>query len=94
VDNPGKGCFVLHLDLKPDNVFLDYGEDEDGASYAAHYPDIRIADFGLSEYTNNADSTNPDMWGPGVGTPGYQPPVSLVNLLSTLPTDQYRNKLS
>lgn len=71
-----KTCFLIHLDLKPDNVLLDYGAIEDGPDRSAHYPDIRIADFGVSQYTCLADKKNPhSMDG---GTDGYKPPVSFV----------------
>ena len=67
-------CFVIHLDLKPDNVLLDYGTTKDGPSEEARYPDIRIADFGNSQYTCMKDFTNPDLI--DCGTDGYKPPVS------------------
>ncbi len=69
-----KTCFLIHLDLKPDNILLDYGADVDHADSSAHYPDVRIADFGVSQYTCFADDQNPDSI--DAGTPGYKPPVS------------------
>ena len=87
-----KDAFLIHLDLKPDNILLDYGTGEDGPSLDAHYPHVRIADFGISEYTSEHDDDNPDCL--DGGTIGYRPPVSpkYCNHSTPLLTD-CRNKL-
>ncbi|KEF51845.1 serine/threonine protein kinase, partial [Exophiala aquamarina CBS 119918] len=66
----GENPFVLHLDLKHDNVLL--GEPpsrEDGL----HYPSVRVADWGLAEFTSIESSENSDKWR-GYGTLCWMPP--------------------
>jgi serine/threonine protein kinase len=66
VDGP-----VIHLDIKPDNVYL--GK-PDGKALFPHYPTIKMADFGMSEFTHPLDALNPRRY--RKGTPDYYPPVS------------------
>ena len=64
-------CCILHLDIKPENIFLDYapiGDEEIDAMYRSTdsiddsgkdsvrtYPVIRLVDFGLSKYVGPQD---------------------------------------
>ncbi len=81
-------CSIIHLDLKPNNVFLGYAPFGDeqidaiynepiGSAQADHdpihtYPTIKIADFGLSVY---AGPRNVGEFGDG--TPAYYPPEQI-----------------
>ena len=52
--------FLLHLDLKLNNVFLDYSKPEEERQNAwDNYPVIRIGDFGLARYTHAKDEASP-----------------------------------
>ena len=68
---------TAHLDIKPDNIFLDGG-----------IP--KIGDMGVSKIMNPADDNNPNL--PGCGTPAYMPNEALlqsssgVDSLETLST--------
>lgn len=76
------GDYILHADIKPDNVFLGYEEVYDqsmatGGLRTGEYPTIKLGDFGCATM---ADDEEP---GDGSfakflnrGTPGYHPPVS------------------
>ena len=81
-------CSIVHMDLKPDNVFLDYAPIDDEQIEAMYsetvsearidydpvhtYPTIKMADFGLSVYSG------PENAGEIVGgTSGYHPPEQL-----------------
>jgi serine/threonine protein kinase len=66
VDGP-----VVHLDIKPDNVYL--GKPDEKALFT-HYPTMKMGDFGLSEITHSMDELNPRVY--RKGTPDYLPPVS------------------
>lgn len=67
---------VIHLDIKPDNIYM--GK-PDGRALFAQYPTIKVADFGLSEVTNESDLDNPRMY--RKGTPEYLPPVSIFTVV-------------
>ncbi len=52
--------FLLHLDWKLNNIFLDYSKSNEDYKYIwDDYPIIRIADFGLARYTHLKDDGNP-----------------------------------
>lgn len=79
IQNPG---FVVHLDMKMDNIFL--ANCETAATNPAlrfpwtqHYPRILLADWGLSRDYLPADPGNP---GNVAGTAkGYMAPVSVLD---------------
>lgn len=56
--------FLLHLDLKPNNVFLGEIPAQDASSdeMNAIYPQVRIGDFGLADLTNSGARRNPQLW--------------------------------
>ncbi|KAK6432594.1 hypothetical protein LTR95_011233 [Oleoguttula sp. CCFEE 5521] len=62
---------IVHRDLKPGNVFLS----EPKENYWPSYPTARVADFGLSVYTDLEDPENPQAYSSEytVGTPGWRP---------------------
>ena len=81
-------CSIIHMDLKPNNIFLDYApinDEQIEAMYseavsdevAEHnpidtYPTVKLADFGLSVYSGPRNAGEF-----GGGTPGYYPPEQL-----------------
>lgn len=81
-------CSIIHMDLKPNNVFLDYAPIDDEQIEAMYsetvsderpdhdpihtYPTIKMADFGLSVYSGPRNAGEF-----GGGTPGYYPPEHL-----------------
>ena len=85
-DDYSKKCFILHLDLKTDNILLDYAPLEDdeidnmykdftsgraNPNNPIHsYPSIKLADYGLSEYAGSRNKLS-DFKG---GTDGFRPP--------------------
>lgn len=78
--------YMLHMDLKPVNVFLGYDKDtsyqgnDETPGPLSGYPTIKISDFGLANVTNSSDPGNPrDYW--GNGTPNFIPPVSQYTVL-------------
>lgn len=71
---------VVHLDFKPDNIFLgDYPpNDPDVApNNFAMYPTIKLGDFGLATYRRLAENM-PKVY-IGRGTPGYFPPEQMLH---------------
>jgi len=68
-------AFVVHFDLKPENVFLGDPSNEEGPHFS-NYPTVKMADFGLAKLTGPEDRENPRRYR-GLGTPGYCPPVEL-----------------
>lgn len=66
-------AFVVHFDLKPENVFL--ADPIVRADYPYfNYPAVKMGDFGLAVITGRFDEWNPRMYR-SHGTPGYIPPV-------------------
>jgi len=100
IDNIGglqrlKNDFILHLDVKPENIFLGYEEtyierryDEPwitGGLIEPLYPSVKLGDFGLAQYSfqgDEQDVPNPAA-NPGYllwqGTPGFKAPVCFVH---------------
>lgn len=69
-----KSAFIVHFDLKPENVFLgDPIEMTD--PHFTNYPIVKMADFGLAKLTGLDDDHNPRSYR-NLGTSGYRPPVS------------------
>lgn len=68
-------AFVLHLDLKPGNLFVGDALD-DKPYHFSNYPTIKVGDFGLAQLSGPNDMRNPVRfrW---CGTTGYRPPVRL-----------------
>jgi serine/threonine protein kinase len=71
--------YMLHMDLKPSNVFLGYTPEENDQSIdptlTSRYPSIKVSDFGLADVTGEEDDTNvKDFW--NRGTTHFHPPVS------------------
>lgn len=90
VDNSelGNNWYMLHMDLKPAQIFLGYqppivpGIDPGTPPPRWTYPTIKMSDFGLASFTHIGDGTNPrHFW--DTGTDCFKPPVShiLVRLL-------------
>ena len=73
---------MLHLDLKPQNVFLSEPpnvEPDSEADPTSDYPGVKVGDFGLSAITGGSDDRNPDdFW--IRGTEGYLPPVGFLQV--------------
>lgn len=90
-----KNDFILHLDVKPENVFLGYEEthterhhDEPwitGGLIEPKYPSIKLGDFGLAQYSflgDEQDVPDPADNPRGLlwqGTPGFKAPVCFVH---------------
>ncbi|EXJ89249.1 serine/threonine protein kinase [Capronia epimyces CBS 606.96] len=56
---PGKDHFVLHLDLKHENVLMcEASTDED----LINYPTLKVGDWGMAEYTSRDDVHNSHRW--------------------------------
>ncbi|EXJ92262.1 serine/threonine protein kinase [Capronia epimyces CBS 606.96] len=55
-DQDDEALICLHMDMKPQNVLLGY-EPEDPEEN--DYPEPKLSDFGLSEYTGPSDDRNP-----------------------------------
>jgi len=88
----GKYPFILHLDLKHDNgefhrlrarywaladtaiVLLGEPPSHDEG---LNYPSVKVADWGLAEYTSVESYENSSKWR-GYGTPCWMPPVSFL----------------
>lgn len=51
------GLFCLHLDMKPQNVLLGYEPDD--PSQHPDFPEPKMADYGMSEYSGPGDLRNP-----------------------------------
>lgn len=66
--------FCLHFDLKLGNIFLDHPRS--GEEMWDIYPTIRVADFGLAQYTPEMDPNNPlnQLWR---CTPYWKPPETI-----------------
>lgn len=64
---------VLHLDIKPENIFM--GQPDKKALFTK-YPTIKVADFGLSEMTEQEDLDNPSQY--RKGTIDHMAPVSIL----------------
>ena len=60
---------VVHRDLKPQNVFLQFGPDGELPSQ----PDIKLLDFGLSRFLDHSD-TQLTKTGTVMGTPAFMAP--------------------
>jgi serine/threonine protein kinase len=69
------GAPVVHLDLKPDNLFIGEFPDQNVGSHWVMYPSFKIADFGLSFDDNRRPRAFAHYR--GRGTPGYQAPEQL-----------------
>ena len=83
-----KDCFILHMDLKPENVFLDYSPLENEEVDAMYervldetnlqddpvdtYPQVKLADFGVAQYAKPGAANRS-----GDGTEGYLPPEQI-----------------
>ncbi|KAG9668248.1 kinase-like protein, partial [Aureobasidium melanogenum] len=64
-----KGDFVVHKDIKPENIFL---TSPDPFEFP-RYPVCKVGDFGSAHVTFTTDPDNPGGWYDHV-TPGYIPP--------------------
>jgi serine/threonine protein kinase len=67
-------AFVVHFDLKPDNIFLADPTDPAEEPQFSNYPIVKMADFGLSQLSHPADELNP-IYYRTFGTEGYRSPV-------------------
>jgi serine/threonine protein kinase len=70
----GRGqAFIIHLDMKPANLFLGDAVDEHDFHFS-NYPTVKVGDFGLAQLSSPNDARNPVdfRW---CGTIGYRPPV-------------------
>ncbi len=76
-DGTPTDSYVLHFDLKPENVVLGNPIDK-MPTHFSNYPVAKVTDFGLARLTNQADRRNPVGYR-GFGTPGYLPPVRLMD---------------
>ncbi|EXJ95175.1 serine/threonine protein kinase [Capronia coronata CBS 617.96] len=56
---PGKDHFVLHLDLKHENVLMC---EPSTVRNLMDYPTLKVADWGLAEYTSREDVNNSKKW--------------------------------
>ena len=72
---PETDSYIVHFDLKPENIVLGDRTDLDH-SHFSNYPMAKMADFGLARSTNHRDRKNPAIYR-FLGTPGYYPPVRL-----------------
>ncbi|KAL8774082.1 MAG: hypothetical protein Q9209_001190 [Squamulea sp. 1 TL-2023] len=61
---------IIHLDIKPRNVFLGESSNEQVES-AMEYPEVKLGDFGVGRFTGVADKRNPWAYR-GQGTEGYK----------------------
>ena len=61
---------VAHRDLKPGNIFLVGGGDDD-------YPIVKVLDFGLAKFLYEEDPFLRTRTGCAVGTPEYMPPEQI-----------------
>ncbi|KAG9637485.1 kinase-like protein, partial [Aureobasidium melanogenum] len=64
-----KGDFVVHKDIKPENIFLTSPDPRE----FPRYPVCKVGDFGSAHVTFPTDPDNPEQWYDHV-TPGYIPP--------------------
>ncbi|KAF7512951.1 hypothetical protein GJ744_012054 [Endocarpon pusillum] len=69
---PVTNSYVVHFDLKPENIVLGDPADPNPVHFS-NYPVAKMADFGLARLTNHLDPYNP-VYYRGLGTPGYLPP--------------------
>lgn len=76
-DGPETDSYILHFDLKPANIVLSNPVDK-MPSHFSNYPVAKVTDFGLARVTNKDDWMNPGAYR-SFGTPGYLPPVRLIN---------------
>ena len=81
-DVPDDRDYIIHADIKPDNVFLGYKEIYDqskptGGLRTGEYPTIKLGDFGCARMAKEEESIE-ESYSKFVnrGTPGYCPPVS------------------
>ena len=65
------GYFAIHRDIKPENIFLDYANPPDLDIDLPTFPQLRLADFGLTVYSKG---TEPADYEDDAGTPYYMPP--------------------
>ena len=70
------GQYLLHNDIKPDNIFL--GANTAGENDAIFFPKIKVGDFGLSRTTNFADVNKNQARALNGGTPNWRAPVSTI----------------
>ena len=66
-----QGYFALHRDIKPENIFLDYAKAPDLDIDLPTFPELRLADFGLTVYKDGTEPANHD---DDAGTPYHMPP--------------------
>ncbi|KAG9638013.1 kinase-like protein, partial [Aureobasidium melanogenum] len=64
-----KGDFVVHKDIKPENIFLTSPDPRE----FPRYPICKVGDFGSAHVTFPTDPDNPEQWYDHT-TPGYIPP--------------------
>ena len=63
---------IMHRDLKPDNIFINYPNLENKAIYQ-----VKLGDFGFSKQLNNSSEA-----ATAIGTPMYASPEKLRNLIT------------
>lgn len=89
-------AYVVHFDLKPENIFLsepiDPEDEDEDDHYFSNYPTVKMADFGVAQMTRPSDLYNPSAYRAS-GTRGYRPPVSCLDkLCQPSANDEYRSK--
>ena len=74
MDDLPSNQFLLHLDIKPENILLTGDPDDPSATVAGgYYPHVKLADFGLAQLTALQMAENPkSFW--NRGTHFFRPP--------------------
>src|SRR5665213_466255 len=73
-----RGNYMIHFDIKTDNIVLGYAPDlKDRDDATSNYPVIKMVDFRLADLTNAEDGNNPRRY-KRCGTKGFRTPVSFL----------------